>query len=180
MANGPTANWGGLATNLVGSDYNYSAPISADRTLTPKYYETKLLGLFIDVATDLRRTDRLAYGTNYTTLVSSSAKNASLAAVGATELRNSLTGAAFYITRHDVSASEETSTFRLKVNTSAGPLEVPRQGVITLAGRESKIVVTDFAVGNNTLLYSVSAPYHKPHRLLMSLLDSRGPLLHDE
>jgi hypothetical protein len=155
-----TANWGGLATNLVGTDYNYSAPISADRTLTPKYYETKLLGLFLGVAQDLRMTDRIAYGTNYTNLESTTAKpgNETLGPVGAAELRNPVTDAGFYVLRHNVSASEESSTFKVNVRTSIGNLQVPRfNDAMTLHGRESKILVTDFRFANRTLLYSVSS-----------------------
>jgi hypothetical protein len=173
LADAEPANWGGLATDLVGSDYNYSAPISADRTLTPKYFETKILGFFIDAAPDLRMTDRRAYGTNYTVLHGTTAANASVGPVGATELRNPVTGAAFYVVRHNVSASEDTSTFALKVDTSAGAMEVPRRGgAITLAGRESKIVVTDFAFGEHTLIYSVR-PLRLAHALpILTLIRS--------
>ncbi|CCO32169.1 hypothetical protein BN14_06223 [Rhizoctonia solani AG-1 IB] len=139
-------NWGGLATNLLGTSYDYSSPISESRQIGQKYYETKLLGMFIRAAKDITKLDRIAASTNYT--------NNNL--ISATELRNPDTQAGFYVTRHATSSVTTKDSFQLKVTTSAGSLTVPATGSITLNGRESKIVVTDFKVGNATLLYSTS------------------------
>jgi hypothetical protein len=43
------------------------------------------------------------------------------------------------------------------VNTTEfGELTIPRNGVITLAGRESKILVSDYVFGKSTLVYSTA------------------------
>lgn len=106
-----------------------------------------MLGLFLRVADDLRKTDRVASGTNYTTATN----------VLATELRNPDTNAAFYITRHSNSASTELTTFKLNILSSRGALTIPRySNDITLDGRESKLLATDFPFGSKTLLYSTA------------------------
>ncbi|KAG6864404.1 hypothetical protein C0991_009729 [Blastosporella zonata] len=140
-------NWGGLATNLVGTSYDYSAPIEESRQISDKYYETKILGFFFRAAEDLTMTDRINYSTSYT----------NVSTVGATELRNPETNAAFYVTRHDVSASQDATNFKINVATSSGNLTIPQFAPsVQLSGRQSKIAVTDFRFGDNTLLYSTA------------------------
>ncbi|KAF8060198.1 glycoside hydrolase family 35 protein [Lyophyllum atratum] len=140
-------NWGGLATNLVGTSYDYSAPIQESRQISDKYYETKLLGFFFRAAQDLTMTDRIGFSTSYTTVPT----------VGATELRNPETQAGFYITRHNISASQETTDFKVNVATSIGNITIPQFAApVRLSGRQSKIVVTDFRFGENSLVYSTA------------------------
>lgn len=139
-------NWGGLATNLLGTSYDYSSPISESRQIGQKYYETKLLGMFIRAAKDITKVDRIAASTSYTTN----------SLISATELRNPDTKAGFYVTRHATSSDTTRDGFKLKVSTSAGNLTVPVNGNVTLNGRESKILVTDFTFGNSGLLYSTA------------------------
>ncbi|KAL4970271.1 glycoside hydrolase family 35 protein [Aspergillus stella-maris] len=140
-------NWGGIAAPVTATSYDYSAPISEDRSIGSKYYETKLLALFTRAARDLTVTDRLGNGTQYT----------SNAAVSATELRNPETNAAFYVTNHEDTTVGTDELFRLHADTSQGPLTIPRHGgAIRLNGHQSKIIVTDFSIGSETLLYSTA------------------------
>lgn len=45
----------------------------------------------------------------------------------------------------------------MKVNTTTGPITIPRfGGQITLAGRESKILVSDYTFGKSLLRYSTA------------------------
>ncbi|KAG8706385.1 hypothetical protein FRC09_002435, partial [Ceratobasidium sp. 395] len=138
----------GLATNLVGTSYDYSSPIAESRQIGQKYYETKLVGMFIRAAKDLTKVDRIANSTTYTTN----------ALISATELRNPDTKAAFYVTRHATSSAQTKDSFKLNVSTSRGNLTIPAtEGLnIVLNGRDSKIVVTDFTFGKKTLLYSTA------------------------
>ncbi|KAH7137451.1 family 35 glycosyl hydrolase [Dactylonectria estremocensis] len=140
-------NWGHSACPVVATSYDYSSPVSENRALWDKYYETKLLVLFTRVAQDLTNTDRVGYGTNYTTN----------SAITASELRNSETDAAFYVVRHYDSSSGTTEDFSLTVDTSEGQLTIPRFGnSITIDGHEAKVLVTDFTFGNKKLLYSTA------------------------
>jgi hypothetical protein len=140
-------NWGALAAPVVATSYDYSSPISENRKIDSKFYETKNLAMFTRVADDLTVTDRLGNNTGYTTN----------SAVEASELRNPETGAAFYVTIHTESSSATKESFKLHVSTSIGNLTIPQHaGDIVLNGHQSKILVTDFAIGNQTITYSTA------------------------
>ena len=140
-------NWGAIAAPVTATSYDYSSPISENRKIDSKYYETKNLALFTRVADDLTVTDRLNNSTSYTTN----------SEVEASELRNPLTNAAFYVTIHSYSPSATKESFKLHVSTSVGNLTIPQHaGSIVLDGHQSKILVTDFAIGNQTLTYSTA------------------------
>ncbi|CAN9151065.1 unnamed protein product [Alternaria alternata] len=140
-------NWGALAAPVTATSYDYSSPISENRKIDAKYYETKNLAMFTRVADDLTVTNRLGNSSSYTTN----------SAVEASELRNPLTNAAFYVTIHSTSSSATKESFKLHVSTSVGNLTIPQHaGSIVLDGHQSKILVTDFAMGNNTLTYSTA------------------------
>lgn len=143
------------ATNLVGTSYDYSAPIGESRQLGDKYSETKLLSLFFRAASDLTMTDRIAASSSYISGVSTS--NSST--VIATELRNPVSLARFYIVRHnDTSPNDTTSDFNVRVTTKTGAnITIPQFAApVRLAGRSSKILVTDFSFGANVLTYSTA------------------------
>ncbi|KAF7595028.1 hypothetical protein BBP40_007629 [Aspergillus hancockii] len=131
-------SWGWHAAPVVATSYDYSSPISENRKLVEKYYETKLLTQFTRIAHDLAKTDRIGNSTKYS----------SNPAVSVSELRNPDTNAAFYVTQHEYTPSGTIEKFTVKVNTSEGPL--------ILNGHQSKILVTDFEFGSKLLLYSTA------------------------
>ncbi|KAJ7863079.1 glycoside hydrolase family 35 protein [Mycena olivaceomarginata] len=141
-------NWGGLATNLVSTSYDYSAPIQESRIIADKFYETKLIGLFFRAAQDLVMTDRTPFSTAVATTPN----------VGATVLRNPETQAGFYVARQSDMKATTTVDFKLNIATkTTGNLTVPVFGnAIRLVGVQSKIIVSDFRFGNNTLVYSTA------------------------
>ena len=140
-------NWGSFAAPVVATSYDYSAPVSEDRSLWAKYSETKLLALFTRVAEDLTETDRLQNSTSLTTN----------SAILTTELRNPKTNGAFYVTIHAHSPSGSLETFKLHVNTSEGAFTIPQhESAIALNGHQSKIIVTDFTFGTARLVYSTA------------------------
>lgn len=140
-------NWGGLAFPTVGTSYDYSAPIAESRLLRDKYSETKLLSYFVRAAKDLTMVERGANGTNLT----------SNAAVFTQVLYNVDKDAKFYQTVHANSTLETTVSFKLNVDTSVGNLVVPQYAPdIVLDGRQSKILVSDFAAGSQNIIYSTA------------------------
>ncbi|KAJ5131389.1 Glycoside hydrolase family 35 [Penicillium bovifimosum] len=140
-------NPGAMAAPVTATSYDYSAPISEDRSLWSKYHETKLLALFTRSARDLTMTELVGNGTQYT----------DNRAVRAYELRNPETNGAFYATFHSNTSLATNEPFHLKVNTSVGALTVPKYASsIQLNGHQSKILVTDFKFGSKTLLYSTA------------------------
>ncbi|KAK6224828.1 glycosyl hydrolase family 35 [Colletotrichum tabaci] len=140
-------NWGWLACPVVASSYDYSSPVSENRIIGSKFYETKLLTLFTRVAKDLTKTERVGNGTGYTTN----------AAISTSELRNVDNDAAFYVVRHAYTPSNTNEAFKLSVKTSQGSFTIPQHGSsIAINGHQAKVLVTDFAFGEKTLLYSTA------------------------
>lgn len=140
-------NWGWIATPVTATSYDYNAPISEDRSIADKYYETKNLALFTKVADDLTVTNRIANGTQFT-------DNEAITGV---ELRNPDSNAAFYVIRHTNSSSATFEPFNIKVSTSIGNLSIPQKlPSMSLSGHQSKIIVTDFNFGTFSLAYSTA------------------------
>jgi beta-galactosidase len=109
MAYGGT-NWGYSATPVVYTSYDYDAPLRETREIRDKLKQTKLLGLFTRVSSDLLETDMVGNGTNYT----------SDASIFTWALRNPQTNAGFYVVSHDESTSRDTTEFNITVETSRG------------------------------------------------------------
>jgi hypothetical protein len=140
-------NWGQIPFPTVGTSYDYSAPITESRTIGEKFHETKLFGQFLRVARDLTKVDRVANNTGLTSTPN----------IKTTELRNPDTNGAFYVTAHTLSPSREKTSFKLSISTSAGNLTIPQYSSdIVLNGRQSKIIVTDFSIGKQKLIYSTA------------------------
>ncbi|KAJ9144491.1 Glycosyl hydrolase family 35 [Pleurostoma richardsiae] len=155
-------SWGWLGVPFLGTSYDYSAPIAEDRTLRDSFFEMKNLALFTRVAVDLRKADRIASRTNYTTDPS----------VSATELRNPDTGAGFYIVRHNDSTSAVPVTFKILLETSVGKVTVPTYATgVTITGHIAKILVTDFKIGKESVIYSTAEV------LTYSLIDGETTLV---
>jgi len=66
-------------------------------------------------------------------------------------LKNPDTSAGFYWISQNKTASTAVVPFSLNVETSVGNVTIPN---VRLDGRESKIVVTDYTFGEETLLFS--------------------------
>lgn len=139
-------NWGWIGVPFIGSSYDYSAPIAEDRTLRDSWYETKNLALFIRVASDLAKVDRI----NETVAIDNDA-------VSATELRNPDTDAGFYVVRHATSTDDSAQSFHMNVTTSIGSLAIPQlMSEIPLSGHIAKIIITDFSFAGEQLIYSTA------------------------
>ena len=63
----------------------------------------------------------------------------------------------YFVARHTAYNSLDSTTYKLIVPTSLGSLSIPQIcGSLTLNGRDSKIHVTDYPVGDYTILYSTA------------------------
>ncbi|EED15311.1 beta-galactosidase, putative [Talaromyces stipitatus ATCC 10500] len=133
-------NWGHIAAPVVYTSYDYNAPLRETREIRDKLKQTKLLGLFTRVSSDLLQTDMMGNGTGYTTG----------ADIFTWALRNPETNAGFYVVAQEDSSSVTDVVFDLEVETSTGPVKISN---IELSGRQSKIIATDYKVGDTTLLY---------------------------
>ncbi|OJD34859.1 glycoside hydrolase family 35 protein [Diplodia corticola] len=135
-------NWGHLAAPVVYTSYDYGAPLRETREVWDKFKHIKLISLFTRVSDGLLNTRMESNGTG-------NAVNDT--AIFTWVLRNPETEARFYFTQHDNSRSRANTAFSLDVATSAGAITIPS---LDLQGRQSRIVVTDYPVGDYTLLYS--------------------------
>ncbi|KAG1812912.1 glycoside hydrolase family 35 protein [Suillus subaureus] len=144
-------SWGALPFPGVYTSYDYGSAIAENRELTVKYPELKRQGLFLRSSPDFYKTDWVGNSTGGIVFVSNPAAFVTL-------LRNPDSAAAFYIARQENSTTMDVTTFKLNVTTSAGDFEVPRfTSGITLEGRQSKIIVTDYSFGSSSkVLYSTA------------------------
>ncbi|KAK5126542.1 hypothetical protein LTR85_009476 [Meristemomyces frigidus] len=140
MAFGGT-NWGNLAAPVVYTSYDYSAPLRETREVENKFKQTKLIGLFTRVSEDLLEAQMESNGTG--NAVSSSG-------VYSWVLRNINNAAGFYTLQQSDTASRAVVTFSTTLQTSAGTVVLHN---VQLNGRQSKIITTDYHLGNLTLLY---------------------------
>ncbi|KAK8041917.1 (Trans)glycosidase [Apiospora rasikravindrae] len=140
MAYGGT-NWGQSAAPEVYTSYDYSAPLRETRQQGDKLFQTKLIGLFTRVSPDLLKTNMIGNGTGYR--VSSTSAYSWV-------LKNPDTGAGFHVVQQNKTPSRENISFSVDLDTSTGSVTVPK---VELSGRQSKILVSDYAFGRHALLY---------------------------
>ncbi|KAF5379413.1 hypothetical protein D9615_006539 [Tricholomella constricta] len=145
-------NWGNMHTHTIYSSYDYGAAIREDRTLSPKVDELKLQGYFLHASLDYLLVGRIGNGTiGHGTAYSTSAD------IYTTHLNSPSTGANFYVVRQVTNAKITNTDFTLRVNTtSGGEITIPKSGTLTLAGRESKIIVSNYPFGSSKLQYSTA------------------------
>ncbi|KAJ4391625.1 hypothetical protein N0V93_005244 [Gnomoniopsis smithogilvyi] len=135
-------NWGHSAAPVVYTSYDYSAPIRETRQLWSKALQTKLINFFATSTPDLLKTEMIGNGTGYQVDTDD---------IFTFLLQNPDSAASFLFTQQDVSSSSGNVTFTATLNTTLGAVDVPN---VSLFGHQSRILVTDYALGNHTLLYS--------------------------
>ncbi|KAK0504453.1 glycoside hydrolase family 35 protein [Armillaria luteobubalina] len=134
----------------VYTSYDYGSAISEDRTLTSKFDELKLESFFIRSSPGFYKTDRVA-DTSTGLDISTSPD------VFVTLLVNPDTNAGFYVARHNDSSSMANTNFKLTVATAEGELQIPQvESAITLSGRQSKVIITDYIFGSSRVQYSTA------------------------
>ena len=165
-------NWGNLGHPIGYTSYDYGAAIAEDRTITrEKYSELKLEANF------------LMASPAYLTAIPGNNSNANgsytnSAALAVTPLFGEQTN--FFVLRHALYNSYNSTTYQLTVPTSAGNITVPQLGgELTLNGRDSKIHVTDYSVGCYNVLYSSAEIFtwqESPSRTVLIVYGGPGEL----
>ncbi|KAJ6579095.1 glycoside hydrolase family 35 protein [Mycena vulgaris] len=147
-------SWGAIPFHGVYSSYDYGASIAESRALTTKFDELKLQGIFL-------RSSPEFYKTNFIADSSTGLVATSNPAAFATFLQNPDTQTAFYILRQTNSTSTATTTFKLNITTASGNLQVPIVvPAITLGGRESKLVISDYSFGSSKVGYTTAPVFY--------------------
>ena len=123
-------------------------PIRENRAIDrEKYAELKLEAQFIKVSPDYL----VANVGNVTTGVYSNASDISVTPLLGNGTAN------FFVIRHTDYTSTNTSYYTLNLPSSAGQMTIPRLGGhLTLNGRDSKVHVSDYPLGEYTLVYSTA------------------------
>ncbi|HEX7326632.1 MAG TPA: beta-galactosidase [Rhodanobacteraceae bacterium] len=161
-------SWGWLAFPGVYTSYDYGAAINESRQLTPKYYQQKLLGYFVDTVKPLTKTVRLAV------------RRPTDPALQLDGRINPDDGTQIYVLRHADSTATGDANTRVWMDlgcvqsmagapiargcatgtpgASAGAVLVPQQAGtgIALDGRDSKLLLAGYHFGGQTLVYSTS------------------------
>ncbi|KAH7120333.1 glycoside hydrolase superfamily [Dactylonectria estremocensis] len=141
-------NWGNLGHCDGYTSYDYGAAIKEDRSITrEKYSEMKLQGHFLRVSPGYAAATP---GNLSTTQYSTNAN------IAITPLKGE-DGDAFFVARHNDYTTTDSTSYKLKLPTSAGTITVPQLGgSLSLHGRDSKIHLADYPVGDYELLYSTA------------------------
>ncbi|KAF8879099.1 glycoside hydrolase family 35 protein [Gymnopilus junonius] len=137
-------SWGAIPFHGVYTSYDYGATFTESRELTTKTDELKRQALFL-------RSSPEFYKTNWIADASTGLQVSTNSAAFVTLLQNPDTGASFYIARQASSTSTATTTFKLNATVSGAPVQIPIViPSITLGGRESKVIVTDYSFGTSS------------------------------
>ncbi|MFE9557735.1 beta-galactosidase [Streptomyces sp. NPDC006703] len=143
MAYGGTS-WGWLPSpGAVYSSYDYGAPIREDRQLSEKYLVDKRLGYLVQSVAPLTKTESVTQG---------APDNAS---VLRRDRRNPDNGTEFTVVRHKDVNNKAKDTTHLALG---GYPSVPQKPgtALTVDGRDSKLLVSDYAMDHQQLRYSTS------------------------
>ncbi|KAM5354977.1 hypothetical protein ACJ41O_001623 [Fusarium nematophilum] len=132
-------NWGWFSCPVVATSYDYSSPISENRFIWDKFYETKLLPLFTRVAHDLTKTERVE---NH---------------IHRHKLRDPSLGAEKPRQRRSILCPQTRRLSLRHPRDFPAAMLIPQNGgKITINGHQAKILVSDFHFGDKTLLYSTA------------------------
>jgi hypothetical protein len=134
-------------SRLTLNRYDYGAAITEERQVhREKYSEAKLIANFVHASPAMASA---VPGFNSSGIYTDSKD------ITTTPLFGNKTN--FYVTRQTKYNSVASTSYILKVQTSAGNLTLPQLGgQLSIYGRDSKIHVTDYDVGGFNLLYSTA------------------------
>ena len=145
-------NWGGINYPGAYTSYDYAAAIKETRVLWAKHDEMKRQALFLRSSPQFRKTDWVGDtqagpaaipGVTITSTTSNDNSD-----TFATYLRNPDSGTGFLIARHTNSSALDSIAFRVALPSSQGTLDLPQTfDAITLDGRQSKVITTDYTFG---------------------------------
>ena len=142
-------SWGWLPDpRVVYTSYDYGAAISEARQLGPKYDEQKRLGYFTQAVAPLAETDPVAYGPDIT------GTNPDITLKSQV---NPETKTRFILAQHQDNSSTTATATTFPLTTPDGEYPVvPQQGGLQLGGREAKLLVAGYDLGDQRLVYSTS------------------------
>jgi beta-galactosidase GanA len=137
-------SWGWLPAPVVYTSYDYGAAINEARQIRPKATAMKEIGLFLHSTPEIDKVDP------------GSAVTPSNPNIKVYDDVNPDLGTHFYIAMHNPSNATTDDAFRLPISTPDGNYMVPQSGTLQINGQDSKILLADYALGGQHLVYSTS------------------------
>ena len=137
-------SWGWLPAPVVYTSYDYGSAISEARQIRDKASTMKELGFF------LQSVDPITKQQKSTTVTPSSSL------VKVYNNVNPDTGTHFYTAMHNPSSATSNDTFTFPLTTADGTYTVPQSGTLRLNGQDSKLLVADYDMDGQHLVYSTS------------------------
>ncbi|KAI2617103.1 glycoside hydrolase family 35 protein [Hypoxylon sp. NC1633] len=144
-------NWGNIGHPAGYTSYDYGAAIAEDRSLRrEKYSELKLQAEWLKVSPGYLTAQPGA------ALVWTYADNAAITVTRLAD-NSTLREGSFFVVRHSDYSSTSSNSYTLKLPTQQGVLSIPTLfPALTLHGRDSKIIATDYDVRGVKVLYSTA------------------------
>ncbi|WP_240499950.1 glycoside hydrolase family 35 protein [Sphingomonas montana] len=137
-------SWGWLPAPVVYTSYDYGAAIDEARGLRPKALELKQLGQFLAAAPDIARMDRAPPAT------------ASDPDIQVYHNVNAATGARLLFVTHKPSNGRSDDRFTITAALKDGPTTFPAGAPMRLNGFDGKLLLADFRLERQELVYSTS------------------------
>ena len=139
-------SWGWQAIPQNYTSYDYGAAITEARQFDAKYFEDKRLGYFVASTTPLLKTELAA---------SAPTDDPDVIDIART---NPDTGTQFHLVRHGDTTTMAAAAVHLALSIDGKRYSVPQQPgtALTLGGRESKLLIADYAFGAQKIQYSTS------------------------
>ncbi|HKE92917.1 MAG TPA: beta-galactosidase, partial [Povalibacter sp.] len=137
-------SWGWLPAPVVFTSYDYGAAISEARQLRDKAATMKQLGQFIEVVSPL------------TQMGKGESVQASSAAVRVYHNVDASTQTHLYFAVHKPSNALTDDTFSFELHTPAGEYTVPQHGSLHLNGQDAKMLLANYDLERQRLVYSTS------------------------
>jgi beta-galactosidase len=140
-------SWGWQAIPENYTSYDYGAAITEGRQLDPKYYEDKRIGYFLASTIPITKTDPLpAASLDNPRLADRARINPDIATQ-------------FHLIRHNDTTSSTVERTHVELSLREGHFaKIPQQPgtAITIDGRESRMLLADYAIGAARMVYSTS------------------------
>ncbi|GAA5185450.1 beta-galactosidase [Rugosimonospora acidiphila] len=137
-------SWGWLPAPVVYTSYDYGAAFDEGRQIRPKATTMKELGLFLQSVNPIAEVDKGAVVTP------------SSSRIRVYHDVNPDTGTHFYIATHNPSSATSNDAFTFTATTADGTYQIPAAGTLRVNGQDSKILVADYDLDRQHLVYSTS------------------------
>jgi beta-galactosidase GanA len=138
-------SWGWEPAPVVYTSYDYGAAINEARQLRPKASTMKEIGLFLQSTAPV-----------VSTVQKGDPVTPSSSAVKIYDDVSPATGTHLYVATHNPSNATTDDSFTFPITTSDGTYTVPQQGTLALNGQDAKMLLADYDMDGQPLVYSTS------------------------